>query len=169
MRLQPCSSPGSCITPLYEATSSLYVVSASNNSVVNLTDLQIGSQLTADYQELMRSRPLLEDVIRRLSLEGMTVEQLEKSIRITNTSDTRILKVTASSPDPQQAAAIANELVVPGPGVPAPDHGDPGAQPGGRGGGPHPEGQPQLPCTTWCWEASWGPLCAAGCWWAAGC
>ena len=100
-----------CITPLYEATSSLYVVSASNNSVVNLTDLQIGSQLTADYQELMRSRPLLEDVIRRLSLEGMTVEQLEKSIRITNTSDTRILKVTASSPDPQQAAAIANELV----------------------------------------------------------
>ena len=99
------------ITPLYEATSSLYVVSASNNSVVNLTDLQIGSQLTADYQELMRSRPLLEDVIRRLSLEGMTVEQLEKSIRITNTSDTRILKVTASSPDPQQAAAIANELV----------------------------------------------------------
>ena len=99
------------ITPLYEATSSLYVVSASNNSVVNLTDLQIGSQLTADYQELMRSRPLLEDVISRLSLEGMTVQELEKSIRITNTSDTRILKVTASSPDPRQAAAIANELV----------------------------------------------------------
>ena len=99
------------ITPLYEATSSLYVVSASNNSVVNLTDLQIGSQLTADYQELMRSRPLLEDVISRLSLEGMTVQDLEKQIRITNTSDTRILKVTASSPDPQQAADIANQLV----------------------------------------------------------
>ena len=99
------------ITPLYEATSSLYVVSASNNSVVNLTDLQIGAQLTADYQELMRSRPLLEDVISRLSLEGMTVQDLEKQIRITNTSDTRILKVTASSPDPQQAADIANQLV----------------------------------------------------------
>ena len=52
------------ITPLYEATSSLYVVSASNNSVVNLTDLQIGAQLTADYQELLLSRPLLEDVIQ---------------------------------------------------------------------------------------------------------
>ena len=66
-----------CITPLYEATSSLYIVSASNNSVVNLTDLQIGSQLTADYQELMRSRPLLEDVISRLALEGMTTQDLE--------------------------------------------------------------------------------------------
>ena len=53
------------VTPLYQAVSSIYIVSASNNSVVNLSDLQIGSQLTADYQELMRSRPLLEDVIRR--------------------------------------------------------------------------------------------------------
>ena len=42
------------ITPKYEATSSIYIVSASNNSVVNLTDLQIGAQLTADYQELDR-------------------------------------------------------------------------------------------------------------------
>ena len=99
------------ITPLYEATSSLYIVSASNNSVVNLTDLQIGSQLTADYQELMRSRPLLEDVIDRLDLEGMTTRDLEEMIRITNASDTRILKITVSSPDPQQAASIANELV----------------------------------------------------------
>ena len=53
------------ITPKYEATSSIYIVSASNNSVVNLTDLQIGAQLTADYQELILSRPLLEDVIEK--------------------------------------------------------------------------------------------------------
>ena len=50
--------------PQYKATSSIYIVSASNNSVVNLTDLQIGAQLTADYQELLLSRPLLEDVIQ---------------------------------------------------------------------------------------------------------
>ena len=43
------------ITPKYEATSSIYIVSASNNSVVNLSDLQIGAQLTADYQELILS------------------------------------------------------------------------------------------------------------------
>lgn len=46
------------------ASASIYIVSASNNSIVNLTDLQIGSQLTADYQELMLSRPLLQDVIK---------------------------------------------------------------------------------------------------------
>ncbi len=98
------------VTPLYEATSSIYIVSASNNSVVNLTDLQIGAQLTADYQELMLSRPLLEDVIDNLELD-VTTRALSNMISITNTSDTRILKITVTSPDPQESADIANELV----------------------------------------------------------
>ena len=104
------------VTPLYQATSSIYIVSASNNSVVNLTDLQIGAQLTADYQELILSRPLLEDVIENLELtngEGqpMSTAALSQMITITNTDDTRILKVTVTSPDPQESADIANELI----------------------------------------------------------
>ena len=104
------------VTPLYQATSSIYIVSASNNSVVNLTDLQIGAQLTADYQELILSRPLLEDVIENLELtngegEPMSTAALSRMITITNTDDTRILKVTVTSPDPQEAADIANELI----------------------------------------------------------
>ena len=104
------------VTPLYQATSSIYIVSASNNSVVNLTDLQIGAQLTADYQELILSRPLLEDVIENLELtngegEPMSTAALSRMITITNTDDTRILKVTVTSPDPQESADIANELI----------------------------------------------------------
>ena len=98
------------VTPKYQASSSIYVVSASNNSIVNLTDLQIGSQLTADYQELMFSRPLLQDVIKNLDLD-VTYRQLEKQISISNTSSTRILTVTVTDTDPQRAADIANELV----------------------------------------------------------
>lgn len=105
------------ITPMYEATSSIYIVSASNNSVVDLTDLQIGAQLTADYQELLVSRPLLEDVIKNLDLKdadgekAMSVDALRDMIAVTNTSDTRILKITVTSPDPDESAEIANELV----------------------------------------------------------
>ena len=104
------------VTPLYQATSSIYIVSASNNSVVNLTDLQIGAQLTADYQELILSRPLLEDVIENLELtngegEPMSTAALSRMITITNTDDTRILKVTVTSPGPQESADIANELI----------------------------------------------------------
>lgn len=98
------------VTPKYQASASIYIVSASNDSIVNLTDLQIGAQLTADYQELMLSRPLLQDVIRNLELD-ITYKSLARQISITNTSDTRILKITVTDADPQLAADIANELV----------------------------------------------------------
>ena len=96
--------------PQYKATSSIYIVSASNNSVVNLTDLQIGAQLTADYQELLLSRPLLEDVIQNLGLD-LSTGSLANMISISNASDTRILKITVTSANPQLSADIANELV----------------------------------------------------------
>lgn len=98
------------VTPLYQATAKIYIVSASNDSVVDLSDLQIGASLTADYQELLLSRPLLQDVINNLSLD-MDYKALEGMISITNTTDTRILKILVTSPDPQESADIANELV----------------------------------------------------------
>jgi len=100
------------VTPTYEATASLYVVSASSDSVVNLTDLQIGTSLTADYEELVLSRPMLESVIKNLELERyeIDVEDLADMITITNPTGTRILKITASSSIPQQAMDIANEM-----------------------------------------------------------
>lgn len=98
------------IKPQYTASSKMYILSASNDSVVNLSDLQVGAQLTKDYQELLLSRPLLEDVVENLDLP-MSYSQLAGMISITNTNDTRILKITVTSIDPQQAADIANELV----------------------------------------------------------
>lgn len=98
------------ITPQYEASARIYIVSASNDSVVDLSDLQVGTSLTADYQELLLSRPLLQDVINNLGL-SMDYQQLERMINITNTTDTRILRILVTSPNPQQAADIANELV----------------------------------------------------------
>lgn len=98
------------VTPLYQSTAKIYIVSASNDSVVDLSDLQIGASLTADYQELLLSRPLLQDVINNLSL-NMDYKTLESMISITNTEDTRILKILVTSPDPQESANIANELV----------------------------------------------------------
>lgn len=98
------------ITPQYQATARIYIVSASNNSVVNLSDLQVGTSLTADYQDLLTSRPLLQDVINNLGLT-INYKELEKLITISNSTDTRILKIVVTSEDPQQSADIANELV----------------------------------------------------------
>lgn len=97
------------ITPLYTSSSKLYVVSASSNSVVNLSDLQLSSSLAQDYQELIMSRPVLESVVEELDLD-MSTTALGNMIDITNPDDTRILVITVTSDDPQQATDIANEL-----------------------------------------------------------
>ena len=97
------------ITPKYSATSKIYIVSSSSSSVVNLSDLQIGTNLAPDYRELMTARPLLNSVIANLNL-GYTPGQLKSMITVANTSGTRILTVTATGPDPEEATNIANEL-----------------------------------------------------------
>lgn len=97
------------IKPVYRTSAEIYVVSASNNSVVNLTDLQIGNTVKTDYMELMLSRPVLEKVIESLNV-NKTVGQIRSMVSITNKTDTRILQITATSTDPQLATDVANEL-----------------------------------------------------------
>ena len=65
------------IAPTYESTAKLYVVSASDDSVVNLSDLNLGTSLTADYEQLMLSYPVLNRVIDRLDLDATSDELAE--------------------------------------------------------------------------------------------
>lgn len=97
------------ITPLYKSTAKMYI-NSSTKSVVDMADLQISSNLRSDYKELITSRELLETVIRSLRLE-YTPSDLGKMITVGNPSDTRIITVTVTSPSPQEAADVANELV----------------------------------------------------------
>ncbi|MCM1569679.1 MAG: Wzz/FepE/Etk N-terminal domain-containing protein [Roseburia sp.] len=97
------------IKPTYQSTAKLYVVSASEDAIVNLSDLNIGSSLTSDYEELMLSYPVLDQVIDRLGLR-MTYEKLAKMITLVNPKDTRMLNITVTSTSPQMACDIANTL-----------------------------------------------------------
>ncbi len=98
-----------CIRPTYQSTAKMYVVSASNDSVVDLTDLNIGTSLTADYEQLMLSYPVLDQVIEELNLD-METEDLAEMVTLENPADTRILNVTVTSTDPVEAKDIANKI-----------------------------------------------------------
>lgn len=97
------------IRPTYESTSKLYVVSASDDAVVNLSDLNLGTSLTADYEELMLSYPVLNRVIDKLDLD-MTSDELKKLYTLSNPKDTRILKITATTTDPQFSMDLAETM-----------------------------------------------------------
>ena len=96
------------ITPQYKATSSIYIFSKST-SITSLTDIQIGSNLTADFRYIAVQRDVIESVIDELSLDT-TFEQLSSSISVTNPSSTHILEISAVNPSPVVAANIANSL-----------------------------------------------------------
>ena len=97
------------IHPTYQSTASLYIVSASGGTVVDLTDLNIGSSLKSDYRELILSYPVLDRVSKKLDL-NWTTDQMVKAIQIVNPVDTRILKLTATAEAPELAMDIANTL-----------------------------------------------------------
>lgn len=96
------------ITPLYKATSVIYIFSKTT-SITSLTDLQIGSQLTADFQIVATTRDVVEGVIDSLSLDA-DYETLVKQISVTNPADSHMLEVTVTDPDPERAAKICNAL-----------------------------------------------------------
>ena len=97
-------------TPIYEATSQLYVVN-SQDSVVNLSDLQIGSYLASDYQWIFKTWEVNQLVIENLQLP-YSVEEIKEMLTVTNPSNTRILLLTFASENAAEAAAVANEYAV---------------------------------------------------------
>ena len=97
------------ITPQYTATSKMYMVSSSSQSVVDLTDLNIGQSLSKDYVELLKTRPIIESVIEEQGLDYNYTELLSM-LSMSTVSDTRIIAIRATSKDPEEAMNIANAL-----------------------------------------------------------
>ena len=95
------------VTPIYEATSKLYVVT-SKDSVINLSDFQIGAFLTSDYQDLFKNWEIHEQVNQNLSL-NYSYSKLQSMLHVTNPANTRILYITVKSPSADEAAFLANE------------------------------------------------------------
>ena len=96
------------ITPQYQSTSELYVLSNSA-SITNLADIQIGTYMTKDYVVVVTGRPVLEQVIKNLEL-NMNYKTLRSKIRVNNPDDTRIIQMTITDANPNRAKLIADEL-----------------------------------------------------------
>ena len=97
------------ISPKYTATSTMYMVSSSSGSVVDLSDLNIGESISSDYVELIKTRPIIEGVIKDQNLD-YTYEQMLNMLNLTVVANTRIIKIAVTSEDRVEAKNIANEL-----------------------------------------------------------
>lgn len=98
------------IVPTYESTTRIVILSKQNEST-NLTysDVQLGTQLTKDYAELIKSRYVIEQVLAKFEIEA-EYESFIKNLEVVTPADTRIIDITMTDPDPYRAKALVDEI-----------------------------------------------------------
>lgn len=100
--------------PIYESTTQIYILNKQENNTVTYSDVQLGTQLTKDYAELIESRYVLEEVMEQLQLKSVNPEldydAMKEKMTVTTPPDTRILAITVEDTDPVLAMNIANSI-----------------------------------------------------------
>ena len=96
------------VTPQYTATSMIYILGRTT-SISSVAELQLSSALTADFTIMAKSRAVINGVIKEMDL-NMTYDQLKNSVNITNPSDSHILQIEVTNPDPKLAKDISNTM-----------------------------------------------------------
>lgn len=98
------------ITPTYESTTRIVILSKQNEST-NLTysDVQLGTQLTKDYAELIKSRYVIEQVLAKFEVET-EYEDFIENLEVVTPTDTRIIDITMTDPDRYRAKALVDEI-----------------------------------------------------------
>ena len=93
------------VTPVYQATSKIYI--AGSDTTISLSDLQLGSTLATDYQEVFKIWHVHEMVDERLDL-NYSYSQLEKMVSVSNPSGSHLLYIYVKSSVPEEAKLLAD-------------------------------------------------------------
>lgn len=97
------------LTEEYQSTTRIYVLNRQNDDTLTYSDVQLGTQLTKDFTQIIKSRYVLEQVIEVCGLQD-TSGSLASRVSVDTQSDTRIIAITVTDKDPAMAQYIADEL-----------------------------------------------------------
>ena len=97
--------------PVYQAETTLIVKTEKTEGTNTVTSDQIKTtqQLAVTYGEIIKSRKVLDDVIKNLDLDE-SYGQSSGKISVSTVSDTQIIKVSVQDTNKSNAAKIANEI-----------------------------------------------------------
>ena len=96
------------ITPMYSSSATMLVVTK-ETTLSSLADLQLGSQLTNDYEILISSRPVLQQTVEELNLD-ISYKRLRSMITISNPNDSRMLIISTLQADPELAKNVVDTV-----------------------------------------------------------
>lgn len=97
------------VKPVYESTTKVHILNNTEGNNITSSDLQAGAFFAKDYKEIVKSAPVMEQVIEELSLDA-NIEQLRSLITVDVIADTRILTISVKNTDPYMAKKIADSV-----------------------------------------------------------
>lgn len=99
----------SVLPKVYEARATLIVGQSLSTVSPNLDQILVSQRISTTYASVATKRPILDGVIKQLSLD-VTAEELSKRVRADAPVDSTLLNISAQDADPERATAIANAL-----------------------------------------------------------
>lgn len=101
------------LAPQYTSSMLMYVnnsVESENTQNININDINAAQKLVNTYIVIMKSHQVLEKVSE--SLDGVTVGELETALSLNSVNNTEIIRITATTNDPELSADICNTISV---------------------------------------------------------
>jgi Mrp family chromosome partitioning ATPase len=96
--------------PGYQAVATLSVGTQVETETLSDDELAMGEDLVPSYVVLAERPPVTEAVVENLNLSISADDLTTYRLEVEQVGQTRIVQITAKDPDPNMAAAIANEL-----------------------------------------------------------
>lgn len=99
------------ISPEYSSRSTVYIVNKANSdSATTYQDTLSASNLASDFEEMIKTRIVLEEVINSLGLD-CSVSNLSSRVSVNTAGSARILYVSVNDKDPYDAKRTVDEIV----------------------------------------------------------
>ncbi len=96
------------LKPVYSASTTLWVIK--DGSQIDYSQLLLARNLTKTYAQIGQSRAVLEDVIERLNLRDITVQDLQEKVTVSAVRDTELISLMVEDTDPEMAVRLADTL-----------------------------------------------------------
>lgn len=98
------------MTPIYQASTQILVNKTQNDqSLYTANEVQTNLQLINTYNVIIKSPAILDKAAKELNL-GLTGDQLNSKITVSNETNSQVVTLAVKDPDPNTAATIANTI-----------------------------------------------------------
>lgn len=95
--------------PEYTNSTTVLLNQANDSEKINATEIDLNRKLISTYNEIIKSKKVLNQVIDKLTLD-FTYSELASKISVGQVGDTSIIKISVTDADSSLAAEIANTI-----------------------------------------------------------